>query len=1182
MTSLFNDEWQFAELPLDDALMVKDGKPVLLNPVDFIEEAKKAAHKSVRVPHDWMISHVKELYKNSIGSYVKSFEIPETKGHHFAVRFEGVYMNSAVFVNDKLAGIWKYGYGTFEFDITPFVVKGKNEMRVIAVYQNCNTRWYSGAGIFRDVSFRDTASTFLVSDGTYIVNRPVGGGGNDIDWVMKISTEVAGPIEGHTVRTTVTSKSGQVVAVTDFALSPKPMNEAESSYLKENIPALKNVPLSKTYEELTVTNPTLWDVDNPYLYTAKTELFDRDGNVIDCVEQNTGFKTAIFTKDDGFFLNGRHLKITGACHHHDHGLFGAAFDVNALRRQFNKLKEMGVNSVRCSHNPPPKAWMDLCDEMGILVDDEAFDMWEKPKTPYDYGNYFNEWHEKDTVSWVRKDRNHPSLIMWSIGNEIYDTHMGNGLEITKDLRRIVKRHDPEANALVTIASNYMMTDGAQDCGKEIETVGYNYLERLYDEHHKKYPGWCIYGSETGSTVQSRGIYHFPDTLKLVTFSDMQCSTLGNCTTTWGCANTQTVIANDRDCLFSAGQYIWTGWDYIGEPTPYHSKNSYFGQIDTAGFPKDTFYLYKSEWAYKKTAPFVHILPYWDWNEGQIIDVKAYSNAESVELFFNGKSLGKQEIDHVAGAAPFGQWQLSYAKGELKAVGYDENGKEIACEVKKSFTDPVEIVLEPETADTGDLFFIDIMTADKDGTLVENARNYITINVSGDAELVGMDNGDSTDYDEYQSADGHNLSRKLFQNRLVAAVRAKKVDSGYGSFTVTAASQGLPTVALTCKNGTWSKAEPAAGVVAEKNEIPVRKIEIICNGKADFTGDHRELEVTAKVLPENATYKEIEWQPMLKECVSCDYIEVTELEGKGSGCEKAVVRAVCDGECILRLTANNGRPHNEILSDLNFAVTGVGNPKLNPYKLIEGCRFDDWDQTDGKVKPTVSLESGISNRFVEKTWVSYSKVDFGVDGADTIHIPIFSFMTELPVEVWDGKPGEGGVQLLSATYKHESVYNTFNENVFTLPRRLFGVHTIAFAFKTGLEFKGFYFDQTKKALSKLCALDANDVIGDSFTKTEAAVEGIGNNVNLDFANMDFGDAQATRLTICGKSNTENNTINVKFFDESGASTTQVIEFAHTDDYEEKTFEIEKITGKKRVSFVFLPGCNFDFKWFRFSE
>lgn len=1193
MMTLFNDDWQFAEMSISyDSIHDKDGKPVLFSPEQFYEKSLNLEYKTVQIPHDWMICHVKDLYKNSVGCYKKQFSLSseQVENRRNVIRFEGVYMNCAIWVNGKKAGEWKYGYATFEIDLTPFVKVGENEIKVLAVYEHCNTRWYSGAGIFRDVNLINTQKTFLPIDGLYIANKPKSQNLSD-NWNTKISVEVAGEIDSHKVSVTISDLNGNIFAKTENPLIPSELNDDEQTKLQRAVPILKNTKIYKVFDEIEVKSPHLWDIDDPFFYIAKVELLDKNGTVIDSITQHCGYKVAIFDENKGFFLNGRHLKIYGACHHHDHGALGAAFSKNALRRQFTKLKEMGVNSVRCSHNPPPKAWMDLCDEMGLLVDDEAFDMWEKPKTEFDYGNYFNDWCEKDTASWVRKDRNHPSLIMWSIGNEIYDTHMGNGYEITQKLYSYVVKHDSERVAPITIASNYMMTDGAQNCATKIDTVGYNYLERLYDEHHKKYPTWKIYGSETGSTLQSRGIYHFPESLKLVTFSDGQCSTLGNCTTTWGCANTQTVIANDRDCPFSAGQYIWTGWDYIGEPTPYHSKNSFFGQIDTAGFPKDTFYLYKSEWAGKNAKPFVHLLPYWDWNEGQIIDVKAYSNADEVELFVNDKSFGKQKINHKNGKEPFGKWQVAYQKGKIKVVAYDEIGKEIAFEEKSSFEDPAKIILEPELEDYGDLFFIDLMTADKNGILVENARNYITVNVSGDAELVGMDNGDSTDYDEYKSTDGKTLSRKLFSNRLVAIIKAKNAKS---SFVVTAASKNLPNVSIkydgNSENQKWKEVSADNSIHAEKDFIPTRKIEINAKKSTNLTKENNEIEVVAKILPENASIKQIIWRPVLKECVDSDYIEVLNKSGEGTGIESATIKAICDGECILRCTAKNGSDLDEVLSDLNFNVSGIGNPKLNPYKLVEACRFNDWDNS--KEKPVVSLESGISNRNIGPMWISFDKVDFGKEGADSIHIPIFSFDTELPVEIWDGKPGNGttinggissetGECLGKFTYKHSSIYNTYSENVFTLNKRLFGVHTISILIPYELVLHGFYFDKTLKALSKLRALDADDIVGDTFTKTQIAVEGIGNNVNLDFANMNFAENSATKITICGKSNTDNNTINLKFFDSDGNSRTDVIEFSHTDDYEEKTFEIPAISGEQRVSFVFLPGCNFDFKWFKFE-
>ena len=1150
MKTLFNDGWVFNEYEFDASSMYKDNEPILFTPDQFYDKSKTQTYKAISIPHDWMIYHVKDLYKNSVGFYKKTFKLTaeQVEDRHNAIRFEGVYMNSGVWINGKKAGEWKYGYTTFEFDISDLVKKGQNDILVIVVYQDTNTRWYSGAGIFRDVTYINTPKTYLISDGVYFSTTPENAEKLDGKWTVKISSEVAGESTDCKVTHKICTKDGKLFAEFDG-----------------------------DGQEYSVESPHLWDIEDPYFYYLITELKDKNGKILDKVCQHCGFKLAKFTNNEGFFLNGRHVKINGACHHHDQGALGSAFDKGAQRRQFHKLKEMGINSIRTSHNPPPTAWMDLCDEMGLMVDDEAFDMWEQKKTTFDYGNYFKEWCERDTTSWVRKDRNHPSLIMWSIGNEIYDTHMATGVGITKRLKEFVLKSDPNRNAAITIGSNVMMTNEAQDCANNIDTVGYNYLERLYNEHHETYPEWKIYGSETGSTIQSRGIYHFPESLMLVTFSDGQCSCLGNCTVTWGGKNTQTVISNDRDCQFSQGQYIWTGWDYIGEPTPYHTKSSFFGQIDTAGFPKDTYYLYKSEWAYKKTAPFVHLLPYWDWNEGQLIDIKAYTNMESVELFFNGVSQGIQDINHKDGKNPFGYWQIEYHKGEIRAVAYDSDGNIAAEETKKSFGDPAKILLTPETEKYGNLYFIQIMTTDKEGTLVENARNYITFNVKGDAELVGMDNGDSTDYDEYKPKDGKTHTRRLFSNRLIAIVRAKCENS---CFEVTAASKDLSNVSLRYADKMWCGVSPDNTVKPEKDFIPTRKIELIADGSTKMNKDNLQIKITAKVLPENATLKEINWNPVLKECVSSNYISVkdSEIKPEEIGVEIKTIQAESDGECILRCTAQNGSKLDEVISDLPFTVTGLGTKNLDPYSLIEAIRFTDWDRT--KDKPQISYESGISTNNIGATWVSFDKVDFGADGADSIHIPIFSFNTELPLEIYEGN-GIDGECLGKFAYKHESIYNVYSENIFTISRRLFGVHTITIYILTGVDLHGFYFDKTPKAFAKLRALDANLIAGDSFRKTDEAVEGIGNNVVLDFADMNFGDKTATKLTICGRSNTENNTINIKFFDNDGSSTTQIIEFAHTDAYEEKTFDLKEITGEKKVDFVFLPGCNFDFKWFKFE-
>lgn len=319
--------------------------------------------------------------------------------------------------------------------------------------------------------------------------------------------------------------------------------------------------------------------------------------------------------------------------------------------------------------------MELADEMGLLIVSEAFDMWERSKTPYDYARFYLQWWKRDVASWVRRDRNRPSLLMWSIGNEIYDTHADSrGQELTRELQAEVLIHDPRRNAFVTIGSNYMPWENAQKCADIVKVAGYNYAEKYYEQHHREHPDWIIYGSETCSTVQSRGVYHFPLAQSVLADDDQQCSSLGNSSTSWGAKSTEVCITEDRDAAFSLGQFLWTGFDYIGEPTPYHTKNSYFGQLDTAGFPKDSYYIYQAEWTDYRTHPMVHIFPYWDFSQGQLIDVRVCSNAPRIELFMNEIPQGIVEIDHVHGHKLLGEWQLPYAEGVLRAVAYDEQGR----------------------------------------------------------------------------------------------------------------------------------------------------------------------------------------------------------------------------------------------------------------------------------------------------------------------------------------------------------------------------------------------------------------------------------------------------------------------------------------------------------------------------
>ncbi|MDE5991853.1 MAG: DUF4982 domain-containing protein, partial [Oscillospiraceae bacterium] len=566
------------------------------------------------------------------------------------------------------------------------------------------------------------------------------------------------------------------------------------------------------------------------------------------------------------------------CLHHDLGALGAAVNRTALRRQLSSMKEMGANAVRTSHNMPAVELMELCDEMGILVDSEAFDMWELKKTDYDYARFFDDWYVRDVASWVRRDRNHPSVIMWSVGNEIYDTHVSpRGVEVTKMLCAEVKKHDYNHNAYTTIGSNYIEWEGAQNCAMEIETVGYNYGERLYENHHRRHPEWLIYGSETAARVQSRSVYHFPKSAAYITHDDLQCSCLENCRAGVSERTAQNSIIDDRDTPFCAGQFIWTGSDYIGEPSPYSTKNAYYGQIDTAGFRKDSYYLYQAAWTDKTV---LHLMPYWDFNEGQLIDVMVYTNQPYAELFFNGKSLGKKAIEGIYSA----DWQLPYSKGELRAVSYDKDGNVTAEDSVKSFGDTAEIRLTPDKtvlkADGKDMIFLDISAYDAEGIFAANARNRVVVEVSGAGRLVGLDSGDSTDYDEYKST-----SKKLFGGKLLAMIMGK--DQG-GEISVKVTSEGLPdaSVTLSAEDAVFpigmADAFEENRPIGTMKEVPVRKIEISADVQ-HFGKDVTEADVTAKVLPENAEYG-VEWVAVTDTGVVTNIAAV-----EGDGC-KAKVKA----------------------------------------------------------------------------------------------------------------------------------------------------------------------------------------------------------------------------------------------------------------------------------------------------
>ncbi|GGF81094.1 hypothetical protein GCM10010912_27750 [Paenibacillus albidus] len=1150
----YNGDWQFSKQPLHSRLELVASSP------DWIP---------VTLPHDWLIYDTRNLYENGEGWYRHTLTLDEVPPHsRLSLRFEGVYMNSTLYVNGQMAGEWKYGYSTFEFDITPYLKVGENAIYMRVIHEAPNSRWYSGAGIYRSVWLNTYPETHLVPDGIYIVARNTA----DDFWTVNVETELRigllYPASGLSLRHSILDAEGTVIA------------QEKCSVSAEN-----NGQTAQVHASLQAERPLLWDIGSPHLYKLRTELLYED-QVIDEELQVFGFRTFELDSQTGFSLNGRHLKIYGVCQHHDLGCLGAAVNKAALRRQFLLLQEMGVNAIRTAHNMPAVELMELADELGVLIVSEAFDMWERSKTTYDYARFFPEWWKRDIASWVRRDRNHPSLLMWSIGNEIYDTHAdARGQEITRELQEEVLAHDPRGNAFVTIGSNYMPWENAQKCADLVKVAGYNYAEKYYDLHHLEHPDWIIYGSETCSTVQSRGIYHFPLAQSVLADDDEQCSSLGNSSTSWGAKSTEHCIIADRDAAYSLGQFLWTGFDYIGEPTPYFTKNSHFGQLDTAGFPKDSYYIYQSAWTDYRTRPMVHIFPYWDFSEGQLIDVRVCSNAPRIELFWNEISQGSFDIDHLNGQKLLGEWQLPYAPGVLHAVAYDEEGNVIATDRISSFGDAASLVLTPDkrelSADGSDLIFVTITTVDEEGRTVENANNRVQVTVEGAGRLVGLDNGDSTDYEAYKG-----VSRRLFSGKLLAVI-ASTLEAGpivlrCTSPGLAAGELSLEAVALPSERYTgdelvlYADCPLEAGGAAEVTssapdmEIPVRKLEIICPQGNTLTADQRSLPVRVKLHPSNATCQEVQWR--VTNAAGIDANEATLVAGG----HEAVITGLGDGEVYVRCGTRSGAEGIRLYSQMEFKLSGLGKSALNPYEFISAG-----NHSRASRNLTNGNERGVATEREGESLIAFERIDFGDYGADEILLPIFSLDSEsFPIEIWEGIPGEAGALLLSTvTYQKPSKWNVYQEEIYKLPKRLTGMTSLSFVLRRKIHLKGFQFLQKHKAYERLGALDNSRIYGDSFSVAENAIEGIGNNVSLVFAGMDFGDQECSRLVINGRSPLENNTLHLLFSGPQGESK-QLIEFAGTGSYTAREFTLEPVSGKQTVTFLFLPGSQFDLQWFQF--
>jgi len=719
------------------------------------------------VPHDWSISlpftqsspaGAGGGYLNGgVGWYRKTFTLPASSaGQKLFVQFDGVYMDSTVYLNGTQVGARPYGFSSFECDLTASAKPGASNVLAVRVNnQQPSSRWYSGSGIYRHTWLKTVNPVRVAYTGEVVTTPQVSASSATVSIAVTIQNDSATD-QSVTVASSVGDPTGTGVGA---ATSPA-----------TTVAAGKTATVTQT---VMVSNPKLWSPASPSLYSVVTTL-SAGGSVVDTYTTTFGIRTFAFSATSGFSLNGTPMKINGTCNHHDLGALGAAVNTRAIEKRLQQLKSMGVNGLRTSHNPPAPEFLDLADRLGFLVMDEAFDCWDQAKNTYDYARFFTKWSATDIGDMVMRDRNHPSVIIWSIGNEIQDS---NNTAVAQSLISAVKAKD-STRAIGQAFLN--ATPGASVAPME-DVVGLNYAPYTYDNLHSSNPTWKFFASESSSAVRSRGVYKTPVTSNILTSSDNQCSSYDNSVVSWGTsAEGSWSSVNTR--AFIAGEFIWTGFDYIGEPTPYSwpSKSSYFGAIDTAGFPKDVFYFYQSKW----NAPgptMVHIAPvdWTSWTAGQAVPVFVYTNADSVELFLNGTSLGSKTMNSTTGHL---QWSVNFATGTLQAKA-TKGGTVVATDTVKTAGAAAKLALAPDrptiAADGRDLAYVEIDIVDAQGVVAPKANNTVTVTVTGPGVLVGLDAGDSTNHDSYKGT-----SHAAFSGKLMAIVQSTTTP---GTVTVSAAA-----------------------------------------------------------------------------------------------------------------------------------------------------------------------------------------------------------------------------------------------------------------------------------------------------------------------------------------------------------------------------------------------------------
>lgn len=789
--SSWNDDWKFA---LSDSVQ------------DYSSpDSDDSTWRILSLPHDWSIEGDFSLDNPStpgggalpggIGWYRKTFTLPETdRGKVVYVDFDGVYRNSEVWINGHSLGFRPNGYVSFRYDLTPYLRYGSQPNVIVVKADNSeqpNSRWYSGSGIYRNVWLVKVNPVHVDNWGTFVHD-------------MKISPEEA-----------------------TFSLEARIRNSSEADREAEVSTSIYDDRMREASvdHQFSISNPKLWSPDSPSLYTAVTEV-KVAGKVVDRYETVFGLRTFRWDSATGFYLNDKPLKIKGVCLHHDLGCLGAAVNTRAIERQLQIMKEMGVNAIRTSHNAPAPELLDLCDRMGLLVQDESFDMWERRKSPYDYARYFAEWHERDLTDEILRDRNHASVFMWSIGNEVLeqwshadateldlqaanlilnaghaidpallkDTTLSRQSLITRHLAAIVKRLD--TSRVVTAGCNEVNPANHLFRSDALDVLGFNYHEQYLEPFLRNFPGRKLIVSESTSALMTRGYYEMPSDHiyirpeswdKPFEAPEHVCSSYDNCHVPWGSTHEKTWHLV-KTLPHVSGLFVWTGFDYLGEPTPYWwpSRSSFFGIVDLAGFPKDVYYMYKSEWT---DEPVLHIFPHWNWKEGERVDIWAYyNNADEVELYLNGKSLGvRQKTDstyHVS-------WRVPFTPGTLRAVSR-LGGKEVLVKEIHTAGEPARLVLTPDRsviqADGSDLSFVTVDVCDIDGNRVPDATPLIRFSVEGPGEIAGTDNGDPNDPNSLRKP-----KRQAYYGKALVVIRNK---GGQGDIHLKAIAEGLPEATVT--------------------------------------------------------------------------------------------------------------------------------------------------------------------------------------------------------------------------------------------------------------------------------------------------------------------------------------------------------------------------------------------------